>query len=345
MFFFVHRASRILRSRLRGWRMPLAVALFVFVTSWLLMWLAEPGADISDPGNFWWWFLVTAATVGYGDLFPTTTAGRLVGAYVIVGGIATLTTLFAELASYLQTIKGRRMRGLLQHDARGHVVLIGYTAGRTERILTELTAEGATEVVLCVGEGEVAEHPVPEQEDVAFVRGDLTGVDVLTRACVADARTVVIDVHDDNETLAVAVAVDHVAPRAHLVATLRDMSRAEHLHYVNPAVQCVQWHMPSLVVEEAQDPGITQVYADLMTSGGDSNTYSMRLPQSLSGLTFGECQTLFGQRHGATVIAVRADSGLLVSPPWETPLATDATVYYLAGQRVDAAKLRVGERS
>jgi voltage-gated potassium channel len=211
------------------------------------------------------------------------------------------------------------------------VVILGYTPGRTERIIAELGAEDRIDVVLCAWD-EVAEHPMPEHPGVRFVRGDLTDVDVMTRAAVARAATVVIDVRDDNETLAVLVAAYHANRRVHLVASLRDMARSEHLHYVDPHVQCVQWHMPNLLVEEVQDPGITQVYTDLMTSGGHSNTYSARLPRAQS---FGECQTVFGERHGATVIAVRRPEGLLVSPPWDTPLGAGATVYYLAAARIE----------
>jgi voltage-gated potassium channel len=135
------RLSRVLRARLTGWRLPLLVAVFVFLTSWLAMSFAEPqDSDIADAGNYWWYFIVTAATVGYGDLFPVSTAGRLVGAYVIVGGIVTLTLLFTSLADYVSNLKDKRMRGAIDVDIHDHVVLLGYTAGRTERIVEELTA-------------------------------------------------------------------------------------------------------------------------------------------------------------------------------------------------------------
>ncbi len=38
---------------------------------------------------------------------------------------------------------------------------------------------------------------MPEQDAVRFVRGDLTAVDVLTRACVGGAATVVIDCRNE----------------------------------------------------------------------------------------------------------------------------------------------------
>jgi voltage-gated potassium channel len=340
--FLVYRLSRFLRARLRGWRLPLAVVAFVFLTSWLAMALVEPATTgIVDPGTYWWYFLVTSATVGYGDVFPVSTGGRIVGVYVIVGGIVTLTLLFTQLANALQSVRGRRLRGVVPLDLSGHVVLLGYWPGRTERIIAELTADRRFQVALCAWD-DVPENPLPDHPDVHFVRGDLAHEDVMIRACVDRARTAVIDARDDNETLAIAVAVDHANPRVHLVAAVRDLGRWDSLRYVNEGVQVVQWHMPFLLTEEASDPGITQVYNDLMSSGGHGNTYSMRVPAGFPHATFGDCQTYFGRTYGATVLAVRDKEQLIVSPPWPHPVGEGTTLYYVAEERIDAERLAAG---
>jgi voltage-gated potassium channel len=337
--FFIARVARLLRLRLRGWRLPLAVAVFVFLSSWLAMALVEPaGSDIADPGTYWWYFTVTSATVGYGDVFPETLGGRLVGAYVIVGGIVTLTLLFTSLAAALQSVKGKRLRGLVTRDLADHVVLLGYAPGRSARIIGELAAERDVQVVLCAWD-EVTEDPLPELPDVHFVRGDLTSEDVMVRAGVARARTAVVDVRDDNEALAVALAVAHANPRIHLVVALRDLGRLGTLRYVHPEVQAVQWHMPFLLTEEANDPGIAQVYNDLMTSGGHGNTYSTRVPAGFPHATFGDCQTWFGRTFGATVLALRMEGRLVVSPGWDAPVAEGTTLYYVAGRRIEPGRL------
>ncbi|WP_448640307.1 ion channel [Geodermatophilus sp. URMC 63] len=330
---------RTVRLRLRGWRLPLAVAVLVFLTSWAAMALVEPaGSEIVAPSTYWWYFVVTAATVGYGDVFPVSLGGHVVGAYVIVGGIVTLTLLFTELATALQTVRGRRLRGVVALDLRDHVVVLGYTPGRTERIVAELCVEPGTRIALCAWD-DVAVDPMPEQSQVSFVRGDLTHADVMVRARVDRARTAVVDGRDDNETLAIAVAVDHANPRVHMVAAVRDLGRRDSLRYVNAGVQVVQWHMPFLLSEEAADPGLTQVYNELMTAGGHGNTYSLRVPRGLPHRTFGECQTAFGRDHGATVLALRTEAGLQVSPRWDTPVPEGATLYYVAGERLDPALL------
>src|SRR3712207_4921329 len=280
----------------------------------------EPaGTGIASPGTYWWYFVVTAATVGYGDLYPASTGGRVVGVYVIVGGIVTLTLLFTQLAAALQSVRGKRLRGLVTLDLADHVVLLGYTPGRTSRIVAELTAETGAQVVLCAWD-DVGEDPLPERPEVRFVRGDLTSEDVMARAGVARARTAVVDVRDDNEALAVVLAVAHAHPGIHLVVALRDLGRLGTLRHAHPDVQAVQWHMPFLLTEEASDPGIAQVYNDLMTSGGHGNTYSTRVPAGFAHTTFGDCQTWFGRTFGATVLAVRTDGRLTVSPAWDAPV-------------------------
>jgi voltage-gated potassium channel len=339
VIFFLARLSHLVGSRLRGWRLPLVVIVVVFLTSWPAMALVEPaGSGIAEPGNYWWYFVVTAATVGYGDFAPSSTAGHLVGAYVIVGGIVTLTLLFSRLAEYLQSVRGRRLRGVVALDLADHVVVLGYVPGRTERMLVELHAENATPIALCAWE-EVPENPVPEDPVVFFVRGDLTRDEVMTRACVGRARTVIVDGRDDNETLAMAVAVEHANPGVHTVAALRDLDRRDNLRYVNPQIACVQWHMPSLITEEAMDPGITEVYSDLMSSGGHGNTYSLQLPAEHGFATFGDCQVHLGRAFGATVLAVRGRGGLLVSPPWDTPVPAGTTLYYVGRSRIAPAEL------
>ncbi|WIV55473.1 ion channel [Amycolatopsis nalaikhensis] len=342
MPFFVSRlfARWVLH---RGWALPVAVVTVVFATSWPLMALAEPaGSELVRPGTYWWYFVVTAATVGYGDFSPETVAGRFVGGYVIVGGIATLTTVFTKLAGRLEQAKGRRMQGTEPVRSAGHTVLIGYTAGRTERIVAQLVADGVTALVLCAGE-EVPEHPMPGGP-VRFVRGDPTAADVLARAGVPRAAAVLVDMADDNAALAVAVTVDHANPAAHVVVTLRDLERAELVRYVDPRIRCVQWHVPRMVSEELTSPGIAEVYAELMTAGG-ADTFSVTLPESLGRLPAERCRLALGRAFGATVLAVRTGADLVVNPAWDAELAAGAVLYYVGPKRLTGAEVETALRA
>jgi hypothetical protein len=69
--------------------------------SMAMVWVesSSPEANIKTAGDSIWYSYVTIATVGYGDKYPVTRAGRIVGALIMTAGIALFGTLTAYLAS------------------------------------------------------------------------------------------------------------------------------------------------------------------------------------------------------------------------------------------------------
>jgi voltage-gated potassium channel len=67
-----------------------------------------PGANITAPADGFWWAVTTITTVGYGDHFPVTTAGRVIAAALMVIGIALLGVLTASIAAWFIREVGRR---------------------------------------------------------------------------------------------------------------------------------------------------------------------------------------------------------------------------------------------
>ena len=59
-----------------------------------------PEANIHTPVQALWWGLVTMATVGYGDFYPVTNTGRLIGVFVITTGVAVLGVFSGSVANY-----------------------------------------------------------------------------------------------------------------------------------------------------------------------------------------------------------------------------------------------------
>lgn len=59
----------------------------------------DASANITTPGDALWWGIVTIATVGYGDKYPITPGGRLVGTLEIITGVAVFSTISGYLAN------------------------------------------------------------------------------------------------------------------------------------------------------------------------------------------------------------------------------------------------------
>jgi voltage-gated potassium channel len=58
-------------------------------------------ANIVTGGDALWWGLVTITTVGYGDFYPVTSLGRIVGVAVMFAGVGIIGALASILASLL----------------------------------------------------------------------------------------------------------------------------------------------------------------------------------------------------------------------------------------------------
>ena len=58
---------------------------------------SSPDANITNGSDAIWWAYVTITTVGYGDRYPVTNLGRLVGVVVMTAGVG----LFGTLSGYL----------------------------------------------------------------------------------------------------------------------------------------------------------------------------------------------------------------------------------------------------
>ena len=61
------------------------------------------GSPLEQFPNALWWAIVTATTVGYGDMVPTTAIGKAAGVVLMLGGIGLFGAVAANLASLLVT--------------------------------------------------------------------------------------------------------------------------------------------------------------------------------------------------------------------------------------------------
>ncbi len=59
-----------------------------------------PGANIHSGGDALWWAFATITTIGYGDHFPVTFAGRVVAVVLVVFGLSFFGTFTAYVASF-----------------------------------------------------------------------------------------------------------------------------------------------------------------------------------------------------------------------------------------------------
>jgi voltage-gated potassium channel Kch len=89
-------------------------------------------------GSGLWWAVQTVTTVGYGDHVPTTDAGRLVAALVMLAGIGFLTVITAAITSSF--VSRSRLEKPPRVAAVSAATELREINGRLERIEAELTS-------------------------------------------------------------------------------------------------------------------------------------------------------------------------------------------------------------
>jgi voltage-gated potassium channel len=133
--FAVEFGSRILaaRSRLDYFRghwidlvalvPPIRVAralawlgVMVVCSAWL--YIAEHGVNkaVDNPFDALWWGVVTLTTVGYGDVTPVTTEGRIAAMALMLLGIGLFGAITATITSYLMASDLRRVEKKVEAD-------------------------------------------------------------------------------------------------------------------------------------------------------------------------------------------------------------------------------------
>ncbi|MBI4499439.1 MAG: ion transporter [Chloroflexi bacterium] len=112
--------GNVVRAKKEEMVMSLVIVMMLLIISSSLMYFAEheaqPEAFASIPAAMWWG-IVTLTTVGYGDVYPVTSIGRVVGALIAILGIGMVALPTGILASgFVEELqKGRGTRQVCPH--------------------------------------------------------------------------------------------------------------------------------------------------------------------------------------------------------------------------------------
>ena len=191
-----------------------------------VFWAYEDGVNphihtFSDA--LWWWF-VSSTTVGYGDIAPITTMGRLAGVVTIIVGIYGYTNFIAITADSLHGLTNQARLGTARVEARDHIVICEYTAFADEliQVIGRYPDLARREVVIVTDLVQV--QPYPQHH---FVRGVPISPSALRQAGIDRAALVFVFanvrfVDPDLKTLHTAARIQRLAPRARLFVELND---------------------------------------------------------------------------------------------------------------------------
>ena len=322
----------------------LLAAMLAYGTTGFLYFELSENPDLAWTDGLWY-TLVTMTTVGYGDFFPKTSAGRfLVGWPVMFFGIGLLGYALSMIAAALVTEKSKELKGMMTFSLKDHLVIFNFPGvTMIERVIEELrldTCFGQERQVVLIDE-DLAELPAELQKlHVHFVKGNPTRDETLKRASIDEATHAVIlskkpgDPASDNLNISITLAIEGRSRKVNTVVECMDPATEELLRKAGcDRIVCTSRFGANFMSQELLNPGVQEVLDDLLSSRKGQQFYFVPFqgtPAPFSAVA-DACR---GRGHLALGVS-RAD-GVRINPQLDFPVSEGDRVITVGPSRLAA---------
>jgi len=278
--------------------------------------LAKEGRGFLDAV---YWAVVTLATVGYGDIVPISTAGKIFAIMVILSGPFILSLITATISSIFIERKIKEGKGLESIKEKGHIIICGWNE-YGEKIIDGLLHEGKRSSPKIVLVSELDRDEVQTLQyrykdyGIHFVRGNFVKEDVLARANIQRAASVIVLAdtsgshsieNADERTIFGCMTVKSMASKVRLCAELINEENREHLKRTNVDEIIVRGETAGfLIATSALSPGVTDTVRLLLNKSGTNKLWRIKVPQKYVDRPFREIAAYLRGKYGALTIAV-----------------------------------------
>ena len=167
--------------------------------------------------------IVTLGTVGFGDFYPITPAGKCFAIFLIVFGVGTMAYTFAVIMEVLMEDRLKRIlgRGKLEKQIssmHGHYIICGY--GKIGTLICRELAHEKIGFVVVENNSEVIQDI--EDDGFVYIHGSATEDKVLLSAGIKRARGVVCALPTDADNLYVVLTAKELNPDVYVLSRFED---------------------------------------------------------------------------------------------------------------------------
>ena len=275
-------------------------------------------------GKAAWWAMATLTTVGYGDVVPETTAGRLVGAGLMFGGLLMLSLLTATIASVFVERKFRRERGMEAVKAEKHVLILGWNHDGVillDQLMRRLTATIPVVLVnqLPAEQLESLKAKYPDH-NFSYVWGDFSREDIMHKANVRRAsKAIILGGRREGETAAqvdqrillTALTLKSLNPKVRILAELHLPENRPYLERAGVDEVLVRGQYDSSLLAGAiAAPGLFHLFTSLLTVEGP-DLWAVEIPPRFYGQPVKELAQFLKEQHQALLIGLYSEGRAL----------------------------------
>ena len=289
----------------------------VMILGGLVLRMLEIGKITEGEAPFWW-AIVTMTTVGYGDFAPKTPEGRMFAVLVMFAGIS-LTAMFTAIISSIFVAKRiREEKGLEKVNIKNHIILCGWNRN-ADKIIDSIQylAEAPRKNIVLINdldEEEIARLKTRYRKiRLHFVAGDYTSEQVLVKANLEVAETVIIipsDISDsihnpDDKTILAALTIKGLEPNIRLIAYLHNRENLTHIKRANANEVVISDDFGAyMIASHVMDPGIPQAVNRLLDNVSKNRFKRVDIPSEFIGKPFDNLFNHFRKKNNSILVGV-----------------------------------------
>ncbi|KHA60417.1 potassium channel protein [Vibrio variabilis] len=312
------------------------LSLVYVALSWVMLKLAGEQALTQDIATFVYYLMVTASTVGYGDLSPSSNLGKwIVVLFVIPGGLSLFAALLGRVASGAIEYWRAGILGKRRVRVENHILLLGWNNARTIHLIRMLQheEEGKRPIVLCSRSD--IENPLPGE--IQFVKvTSYTDSQQMGMAHVEGASCIIVDNLEDDITLSASLYCANINPDAHLLAYFKDEALGHLLSQHCPKAECIPAVGAEMLAKAAVDPGSSALHQELLASTRGMTQYSTIYPQDQPSAKVEQVFSFIKKHYQATLIAFDVGQGIELNPDLDRSIPAGSKLFYIADERIDS---------
>ncbi len=277
--------------------------------------------SITEKESPFWWAIVTMTTVGYGDFSPSTPEGRLFAVFIMFAGIALVSLLTASISSIYVAKRIREDKGLEKVNLNDHIVLCGWNENAESIIdsLRNLSEKNSLHLIL-VNEihEDIVNHLRNKYKDIDlyFVAGDFTSEEILKRASIEEAHTVIIIPNIDDEkigspdekTIFATLTIKSMSSTVRVVAYLMQRENLTHIRRANVDEVVLSDDFGAyMLASHVMDPGIPQTTKGLLNASSDERLRRVDIPSQFVGRSFDDLFEYFRSTNGWILVGMYSE--------------------------------------
>jgi voltage-gated potassium channel len=200
----------------------LLVILFYVSLTALLMYLEDqsPARKIDTLEDALWYLVATLTTVGYGDMYPVTYWGRMIGFLFLLSSLGVYGFVIGQIANFMSTLSEQKELGLNGTSFKNHVVIIGWNEF-SQSVISHLLGAGRQVAVVTKERSHIdmiREYYTYDQ--VFTLYSDYNNFDFIDKTNIRESSVVFINLHDDTEKLVYIINIRKKFDNLNLVVTL-----------------------------------------------------------------------------------------------------------------------------